>query len=110
MDYSQEFEMSRFSENGINHFQSIEIKQLDNVNLKNCVVGQLNIMDLTSSIEIESCIIAKLYIHPGSKNIVLTNSWVGRLELSFKSVNTLEIFGGSIRSIDCPPPDAEHNR
>jgi len=91
------------------NFSVLEVLKGDLI-VEGAIVGKLDINGPgTETINLKNCCIKEIEIHNSRRiNLTLNNCLIGKLDLTTKSINTLNVNEGAIISILCPPPDGDN--
>ena len=108
-DFSNAAVLGRFTPETGSHISSLLIDTVNSVSIRGGLIRSIRVKRFRTPVSLDGCWIGKLSIESGPATLRISGCWIGTLELALASVENLEVKGGSIRSIECPPPDAEKN-
>jgi len=94
--------------NTLTHFSSFVTEQTREAHISGAIINKLYIQAQTKYLALTGCYIGSLEFANGTRSLdlFLQDCWIGTLVLNIETdIKSLFIEGGTIRSIQCPPPD-----
>lgn len=107
-DLSQAAALGRFTPTTGSHISELLIDTAESVHILGGLIRSVR-LQRGIKVDLDGCWIGKLHVIGAPTELRIRECWIGTLELGMSTVLILNVKGGSIRSISCPPPDSEKN-
>ena len=107
-NFSKLATLSRFTPATGSHISHLHIDTAESVHILGGLIRSVR-LQRGIKVDLDGCWIGKLRVIGAPTELRIRECWIGTLELGMGTVLILNVKGGSIRSISCPPPDSEKN-